>query len=93
MNIIKHIYIGILPIALHTTIKAYLTFITHRQNITNQYTYLPNKKSSNIIILYHNKAKHNCPVKYALNVLVIGDKPNLLQLYHQVWNIISIYLL
>ena len=43
MNIIDNIYIGILPIALCTTITAYLATIFHYQTITNQWKYPPNK--------------------------------------------------
>ena len=93
LKIIDHLYIGILPAALHSTIRAYLTSVARHQLTVHQTYFRAQIKPPSLITLYYEKAKHNRTLKHAFNVLDITDTSPLAHIYHQAWNFITSSLL
>ena len=63
LNIIDHLYIGILPTTLHTSIKIYLTSVERHQLTTHHHYYHFPTTPTSIIALYHDKANTQQNIK------------------------------
>ena len=93
LTIIDHLCIGILPAALHRSIKIFLTSVARHQLTTHNQYHRSASTPPTILALYYDKATHNTTLKQAFNAMDINENSTLAHIYYKAWNIITISLL
>ena len=97
MNVIDHIYIGILPRSMHATIRQFFSTFAAQQQRAHDNRFPRSRTKPHIISVFWDHAKAQSPIHTdlldALNCLRPSNDMKLYQLVSKAWNKVTIALL
>ena len=95
MNIIDHVYIGILPLRLYTVILGKLTTFAQHQ-LTPYHNHIPPNsyiKPLSLITVYHNKVEYELLPNQSILAIDIPKDVKYYKIYTQAWTNVTLTLL